>query len=274
MIGRSLARWGARQERWLRTIPRTVSSKASLPQLRPAWGRICEYRDRISNVALSAFAEFRLLSRQLLLPFAMTLLALTHSACDALLGLYGTTPLPHRGRDRLVTFLSKRARNRWNSVRLMRRRGLVMESDLSVDDVGWTLYAYGCLDYWDERVIRGMLTPGCFCLDIGAHIGYYSLLFSRLAGHSGRVFGYEPVPYTYSFLERNLQRNGASNVRAQQAAAGSRNGVVRMAFPNGGRLGWCTVSDSGDVQVRCTMIDSEISRLALDRVDFVKIDTE
>jgi FkbM family methyltransferase len=204
----------------------------------------------------------------------MTLLALTNSACDALLGLYGTTPVPHRGRDRLVSFLSKRARNRWNGVRLMHRRGLVMESDLSVDDVGWTLYAYGCLDYWDERAIRGMLTPGCFCIDIGAHIGYYSLLLSKWVGQTGRVFSYEPVPYTYSFLERNLQHNATSNVKAEQAAAGSRNGVVRMAFPNGGRLGWSTVSDSGDVDVRCTTIDSEVSRLALDRVDFVKIDTE
>jgi len=149
-----------------------------------------------------------------------------------------------------------------------------MESDLSVDDVGWTLYAYGCLDYWDERVINGMLTPGCICFDIGAHIGYYSLLLSRWVGHTGRVFSYEPMPYTYSFLERNLQHNAALNVRAEQAAAGSRDGVVRMEFPNSGRLSWCTVSDSGDVHVRCTTIDSEVSRLALDRVDFVKIDTE
>ena len=156
----------------------------------------------------------------------------------------------------------------------MRRRGLLIESDLSVDDVGWTLYTYGCLDYWDERAIQGMLKPGSICIDVGAHIGYYSLLFSRWVGQNGRVFSYEPVPYTHSFFERNLRRNRAFNVTLQRAAIGSRTGTVRMACPNGGRLGWSTVSDSGDMDVACTTIDSEISRFGLEHVDFIKIDTE
>ena len=126
--------------------------------------------------------------------------AVTDAILDRLLGFYGAMPFPHRGRDRLVGLLSRRARNRWNGVRVMWRRGLTLESDLSVDDMGWILYAYGCLDFWDERVIRSMYGPGWFCLDVGAHIGYYSLLLSRWIGPNGRVYSYEPVPYTYSFL--------------------------------------------------------------------------
>jgi len=156
----------------------------------------------------------------------------------------------------------------------MTRRGLLIESDLSVDDVGWILYTYGCLDYYDERAIRKMLRPGSSCLDIGAHIGYYSLLLSRWVGPNGRVASFEPVPYTYSFLVRNLERNGASNVMPEQAAVGKHAGVVRMSAAKGERLGWSTVSDSGELEVRCTTIDSEIERLNLKCVDFIKIDVE
>jgi FkbM family methyltransferase len=188
--------------------------------------------------------------------------------------LSGAIPFPHPGRDRLVSHLSKSARKRWKGPRVLHRRGLVIESDLSVDDVGWMLYSYGYLDYWDERAIHRMLVPGSCCFDIGAHIGYYSLLLSKWVGKTGRVFSYEPVPYTYSFLERNLGLNDASNVNAQQAAIGDRNGSVRMAAQAGARLGWSTVADSGNLEVRCTTVDSEMERIGLDRLDFIKIDTE
>src|SRR5579864_4319492 len=74
--------------------------------------------------------------------------------CDVFLGVYGSMPTPHRGRDRMVSFLQKRARGRWTGVRTIQRQGLRIETDFAVDDVGWILYAHGCLDYLDERVIR------------------------------------------------------------------------------------------------------------------------
>jgi len=200
--------------------------------------------------------------------------ALASWACDTMLGVYGVNPFPHPGRDRLVTFLRKSARERWKGPRVIHRGGLAIESDLSVDDVGGMLYAYGCLDYWDERAIRHMLAPGSYCFDIGAHIGYYSLRLSKWVGKSGRVFSYEPVPYTYSFLERNLRRNKAANVSVQQAAIGDRDGSVRMAAETGARLGWSTIADSGNLEVRCATVDSEIQRLGLERLDFIKIDVE
>jgi FkbM family methyltransferase len=156
----------------------------------------------------------------------------------------------------------------------MSRRGLRIESDLAVDDVGWMLYSYGCLDYFDESAIRRMLRPGSTCLDIGAHIGYYSLLMSKWVGPNGRVVSYEPVPYTHSFLTRNLERNGATNVQPQHAAVGSHQGTVRMSAAAGQRLGWSSVSDAGDLEVRCTTIDSEAARLNLEHLDFIKMDVE
>src|ERR1700747_816437 len=194
--------------------------------------------------------------------------------CDKLLGLYGRMPTPHKGRDRLVSFLSRRAQSRWKDVRRMTRRGLRLESDFSVDNTSWILYSYGCLDYYDERAIRKLLKPGSVCFDIGANTGYYSMLFSRWTGPEGRVFGYEPVPYTHGVNLRNLRRNRAANVTTEQAAIGAEVGSVRMCAAPEGHLGWSKVSDSGEVSVRCTTIDAEVQRLGLGRLDFIKMDIQ
>jgi FkbM family methyltransferase len=99
-------------------------------------------------------------------------------------------------------------------------------------------------------------------------------LLSRWVGPHGSVLSYESVPYTYSFLRQNVERNGASNVRPEQAAVGNREGVVRTYALTGERLGWSAVCDSGNLDVRCTTIDAEVERLALKHVDFVKLDIE
>jgi FkbM family methyltransferase len=196
------------------------------------------------------------------------------SLCDRILEIYGLVSVPHRGRDRLVSLLEKHARKRWTGVRSIKRRGHRIETDLAIDDVGWTLYSYGCLDYWDERTVQKALHRGCVCLDIGAHIGYYSLLLSDLAGPEGKVVAFEPLPYTYSFLDRNLQNNGAANVITENAAVGAASGRVRMSAARNGRLGQNSVSDTGDADVRCTTVDTEVTQLNLDRVDFMKVDVE
>jgi hypothetical protein len=50
-------------------------------------------------------------------------------------------------------------------------------------------------------------------IDIGAHKGFFSLYAGHLA-REGRVFSFEPHPGNYSFLQRNLERNNATNIRA------------------------------------------------------------
>jgi len=51
------------------------------------------------------------------------------------------------------------------------------------------------------------IKEGMNVLDIGANIGYYSLIFSKLVGAKGRVFSVEPTKSTYEKLLRNIQLN-------------------------------------------------------------------
>jgi FkbM family methyltransferase len=195
-------------------------------------------------------------------------------ASDWALGVYGRIPFPHKGRDRLVAALSARAKPLWHGVRSMTRRGFSIETDFDTDDVGRTLYCYGCLDYWDEMAIRRLVKRGAVCFDIGAHIGYYSLLFSAAAGPEGQVFSYEPAPQTFSFLSCNVAKNLAQKVAIHQSAIGDSEGIVQLACGGEMPLGWSRVRESGGLAVRCTTIDAEVSRLKLARLDFVKVDVE
>ena len=74
---------------------------------------------------------------------------------------------------------------------------------------------------FETSVFRRICREGDFVLDIGANIGWYSTLASFLVGKTGCVWAYEPDPENYEILNRNIQRCGATNVRAVRAALGA-----------------------------------------------------
>ena len=57
------------------------------------------------------------------------------------------------------------------------------------------LYRTGLLgkDYQDVYFLKKIIRPGDYCIDIGAHLGYYTIELSRLTGDAGRVFAVEPM---------------------------------------------------------------------------------
>jgi FkbM family methyltransferase len=74
------------------------------------------------------------------------------------------------------------------------------------------------------RALHGRLSPGDVCVDVGAHIGYYTLLASREVGPTGRVYAIEPSSRVFGLLSANLELNAAANVTALNVAAGEQEG--------------------------------------------------
>jgi FkbM family methyltransferase len=60
--------------------------------------------------------------------------------------------------------------------------------------------------------------PGHRVLDIGANLGYFTLLYSRLVGKTGRVYAFEPEPENFRLLQANVDLNHAANVELSQLA--------------------------------------------------------
>jgi hypothetical protein len=85
-------------------------------------------------------------------------------------------------------------------------------------------------------LLERTLKPGMTFVDVGANIGYFSVLASKLVGSKGRVLAVEPDPRTVSLLRANLRRHGCSNTTVLPIAAHSKTGQVPSWFPPRGSM--------------------------------------
>lgn len=78
------------------------------------------------------------------------------------------------------------------------------------------------------RFVRATLGPGQRALDVGANIGYFTLLFAGQVGPAGRVYAFEPDATNFSLLARNVEANGYRNVTAVNRAVWDRSGPLQL----------------------------------------------
>jgi FkbM family methyltransferase len=74
------------------------------------------------------------------------------------------------------------------------------------------IFLYGTWEPFETELVRRIVRPGQTFLDIGAHIGYYSLVAARAMEGRGRVFSFEPSPVNFALLEENVRMNGLDGV--------------------------------------------------------------
>ena len=87
-------------------------------------------------------------------------------------------------------------------------------------------YLTGCPEPAVQACIMETLQPGDCFYDVGAHIGYYSMVAARRVGVRGRVIAFEPDPANVETLQGNLSRNGLSQVEVIGAAVWKQSGDV------------------------------------------------
>ena len=94
--------------------------------------------------------------------------------------------------------------------------------------VGRNLLLHGQYEPYESDLFRSAIVPGTTVIDVGANIGYYSLLAARLVGADGRVVSFEPHPEIFGLLTANRDRNGAENVIPLNLALSDRTGATRL----------------------------------------------
>ena len=123
-----------------------------------------------------------------------------------------------------------------------------------------------------SNVLVHVLRPGMAFVDVGANIGYFSVLASRRVGERGRVFAVEPDPYTVRLLEANLSRNGCANVSVLRMAAAAATGTVPFAVATEGRSGSSIRPGSTSLAaVPSARLDDVLGD---EEVDVMKVDVE
>jgi FkbM family methyltransferase len=107
---------------------------------------------------------------------------------------------------------------------------------------------------WTSCIAFGALREGDIAIDVGAHVGYFSVLFRLGVGSSGTVYAFEPMPETYRRLLRNVMVNRFVNVLPLPLAVADRSGSAEfhIDLQNEGEsslLGWKSGTRSCPVQV-------------------------
>jgi FkbM family methyltransferase len=78
--------------------------------------------------------------------------------------------------------------------------------------------------------LRQYVRPGALCVDVGAHLGYFTILMARIAGPSGRVVAFEAFPDTFRTLEENIAMNRLENVVLEPRAVSDAPGTISLVF--------------------------------------------
>jgi FkbM family methyltransferase len=110
-------------------------------------------------------------------------------------------------------------------------------------------------------------------VDLGANIGYYTLLASRLAGAEGRVYAFEPDFEAYKYLQRNVSRNQCTNVAAIHKAAGNTVGTLSFIRP-GPERGFVSHSGPQAISIDAVTLDAFFGQLGWPAVHLIKMDIE
>jgi len=123
-----------------------------------------------------------------------------------------------------------------------------------------------------SHTMRALLKPSMVMVDVGANIGYYSLLAAQRVGPTGKVIAFEPGTRSVQLLKQSATANHFANIEIHQMAVADQNGEVTFSLDdsNGGiHRGQLGVSA---VLVPAIKLDDFLQ--AIPKIDLVKIDIE
>ncbi|GAI97647.1 unnamed protein product, partial [marine sediment metagenome] len=153
-------------------------------------------------------------------------------------------------------------------------KGYEIEVDLKCEKFYWL----GTYEPAVQETMKKIIEDGWICYDIGAHIGYFSLLMTRLTG--GKVFAFEPEAENFRLLKKHVEINGLSDIVMPLPLAVS--SKTNSAYfekgysPFTGRL--CksseVYSEDYPVRVKTITLDHFVYVRGYPEPSFVKIDVE
>ncbi|HEY0684848.1 MAG TPA: FkbM family methyltransferase [Steroidobacter sp.] len=101
---------------------------------------------------------------------------------------------------------------------------------LDADDpgIGRQLLSRAGREPEQKFIVESTLRPGMVAFDLGANVGYYTVMMAKLVGASGRVHAVEPFPQSFRLLAENVRRNGLGNVSIENIAIGLEDGKAQL----------------------------------------------
>lgn len=179
-------------------------------------------------------------------------------------------PLRFRGKGRILNRVAPRAGQKQAKV-----FGWSVNLDLS-DYIQRSIYL-GTFERVETDIVEHALKPGMTFVDVGANVGYFTLLAAQRVGTAGRVLSFEPSKALHARLAETVERNALSNVTLIEAGLGDREKIVRLylnpSFANNSPT--MVAHEAAEVtDVRVLRLDDFISTHRIDKIDLMKVDVE
>jgi FkbM family methyltransferase len=155
----------------------------------------------------------------------------------------------------------------------IRLDGYRLRIDARDSYIAYSLLTLGAYEPFQTRVFQSYLTPKAVVVDVGAHVGYYTLMAATVAR---QVYSFEPCPANCEQLKANIQLNGFTNVVVNQSAVSDYNGTALLYLAhdlNTGHNSLAPQVGGSAVSVEVVSID-QVMRQCSGRISLVKTDTE
>src|SRR3972149_4029388 len=139
------------------------------------------------------------------------------------------------------------------------------------------LLEWGVYEKYETALFKRLVKKGMVVVDIGANIGYYTLLAAHLVGDAGKVFAFEPDPYNFSLLCKNIEVNGYRNVIPVRKAVFSKSGKMELFLDKsnlgGHSLSEANVDTGASITVEVTSLDDYFRNTDY-KIDVIKMDVQ
>jgi FkbM family methyltransferase len=166
---------------------------------------------------------------------------------------------------------------------LLNIQGSKMYVDCNATALGLRLWMNGTHEKLETELFEKMAQDSMVVVDIGANIGYYTLIAARLVGKKGTVYAFEPEPSNYKLLCENIAINGYANIVPIQKAVSNTSGKAKLYVDKA--IGDVSSFAKDNVLTHSKNVDClEVETITLDdffertvgddRIDLMKIDVE
>jgi len=143
------------------------------------------------------------------------------------------------------------------------------------------IYFRGFYEFRETRILRQYLRDGDVFIDVGANLGWFTLVAASIVGTKGKVIAFEPSSSIYAHLKKNVEINLFDNIKLEKLALSDKNGTVKFQInSNENRgLGSIVLTENVDKvveieKVKTLKFDDYYQDCNLDKIRFMKIDVE
>jgi FkbM family methyltransferase len=179
-------------------------------------------------------------------------------------------PFNFKGKARLLHTLSPADGERDDQV-----FGYKIKLDL-VDYIQRSIYL-SCFEPEESAWVKNYLKSGMTFVDVGANVGYFTLMAASLVGTNGLVLAFEPSPYAFARLKQTVENNHLSQVRTIQAGLSDSAGVIKLFVPTSlGNHNSSMIKNEGGSPIDVTIqrLEDYLTANDFDHIDLIKIDVE